>query len=296
MKKEKSSVEFLSNLIITVIILFLLTFFCFGVYNQHQTNKRVIDILDYFNSSACLGSESINNTQCGDASDASGSTATTATGLETAPDNLSTYTSFKSISAVEYSSAIAFLSKIQEVSSINNSSSLLALVYTIISSLILTYGARMLRLGEDDKEKLVKELSEQSRQDISDIEKQMKINSLLSNIVVSICSATSLLQLLLFNLPNGEQDKLETINASYMDSLSTIKTLLKTAHDDICRNQIYKIDLSSLAYALILFEQNFEIYKEKKLPDYINDKKVACTIVDTIKTLYTEIANVQVSP
>ena len=290
MKKENSSISIVSNVFTVVVTLILLISFFFMVYNQYQTNKRVLDTLSYLHPSEQPSSDSINI----DMPDTTDPTDVTITTSETMPHNLPMNTSTESISAVEYSSAIAYLSKIQEVSSINNSSSLLALVYTIISSLILTYGARMLRLGENDKGKLVQELSEKSRQDISDIEKRVSINSSISNVVVTVNSATSLLQLLLLYLPNGAQIELETINASFMDSLSTIRTQLSMAKDLIRHDNIRNIDISSLDCALILFEQNFEVYKTKTLPNCINDRKTASEIVDKFKTIYSEITNMQV--
>lgn len=259
------------------------------IYYQQHTNEKILDTLTSINAVYCP-----NESKNSDTNDALCPDETLDVTLPTSLDSTETPLSIQSISTVEYSSAIAYLTKIQEVSSMNNSSSLLALVYTIISSLILTYGAKMLRLGENDKDKLVRELGERSRQDISLIENRIMVKTSISNVVVTINSATSSLQLLLLYLNNGDQARLETINASFMDSLSVIRTQLSIVHDVIHDLKVQNIELSSLTCALILFEQNFDIYKANQLPIYIDDSNKANDIVNEIQEMFAKISNTQV--
>lgn len=258
------------------------------IYYQQRTNEKMLNTLNTINAVYYP-----NESKDSDVNDAIYPDETLDVTVPTNLDRIEPPLSIQSISTVEYSSAIAYLTKIQEVSSQNNSSSLLALVYTIISSLILTYGAKMLRLGENDKDTLVRELGERTRQDISLIDNRIMVKTSISNVVVTINSATSSLQLLLLFLNSGNQARLETINASFMDSLSVVRTQLNVVLDTIRNLKVQNIELSSLTCALILFEQNFDIYKANQLPPYIDDSASANYIVNEIQEVYAKISNMQ---
>lgn len=195
----------------------------------------------------------------------------------------------ESISKAEYSSAMAYLAKLQEVSSVNNTSSLLALVYTVLSSLILTYGAKMLRLGENDKEKLVQELTEKSLERISDVETHMLAKSAITNAVVTINTTTSLLQLLMQNLTNSDQTLVETINSSLMDSILDMCDQLHVTEKTIRKLRYKNADICSLECAMKLLEQSFDIYKSCALPKCIDDKACAEQKIDLANKTYKKI-------
>lgn len=197
------------------------------------------------------------------------------------------------ISSIEYSSAIAYLSKIQEVSSSNNSSSLLALIYTVISSLVLTYGAKMLRLGENDKNKLIQEISEKSRNDISNVENPLIVKSSISNTITAVNSATSALQLVFFMLVDNNQEFQEKINTAFMSSLSSMSDRLSNLLKVIEQYSIPGVDLSELDNAFSLFEHHFEIYKNMNLPTHIDDKNPAEAKVNKAQEKYEQITQKQ---
>lgn len=271
----KKTVSIVSSFLIIIIILILIISFVFMIFNQYQTNTRIQETLDII--SLAYRTEIIAPHENTDKLDTTGETTPTSiANTEPSTDN----STASPISLLEYSSAIAYLTKVQEVSSDNNSSTILALIYTIISSLILTYGAKMLRLGENDKAILIQEISQKSRDDISSVEKHIIVKSSMLNAVTAINSATSALQLLLITFSTGDQDDLEEINTSCMSTLSAMDDHLTKVLHTIDQCSIQNIDLYDLDSALSLFEHHYEIYKKADLPKYIDDKSAAQKKVD----------------
>ena len=258
------------------------------IYNQYQTNARLQQTLD--NLSSAYQTDTLIS-QLNEIPEVSTNTVDPSESIDM---QLSTQTSnITTITSLEYSSAITYLTKVQEVSSSNNSSSLLALIYTIISSLVLTYGAKMLRLGENDKNNLIQEISEKSRNDISVIENQLIVRSSISNAVTAVNSATSALQLVFFMLSKKESH--EEINTSLMSSISAMGDRLSHVLEVIDQYSIPNIDYSELDSALSLFEHHYEMYKNTDLPYYINDKTAAETKVNKAMDTYKQISEKQSS-
>lgn len=278
MKRGQSSTSTVSSVLVIIIVAILLISFAFLGYNQYKTNNELRNAIQRISANYTVNENDgtdTNDANANEKMDTSNSTATD-------PGK-------HLISAAEYSNAMVYLEKVLEVSSINNTASLLALVYAILSSLILTYGAKMLRLGENDKEKLIEDLSEKSLKRISSVEDQMEVKTSISNAVVSINSATSLMQLLIQSLSCKDQQLLETTNSSLMDSLSDMCIQLGNVYNTIrgCRNR--ETDMRSLECALRLLEQSSEIYESKTLPKYIDDKKIVREKLKQTKKKYQNI-------
>lgn len=285
----KNAISAISSIIIIAITFILLVSFCFMIYNQHQTNMRLQQTLDSLSSAYQTDTAISVSTQTTEypttgTIDASGSTE---------PSQPNQTSSTTTISTLEYSSAIAYLTKVQEVSSSNNSSSLLALIYTVVSSLVLTYGTKMLRLGENDKNKLIQEISEKSRNDISNVENQLMVKSSISNTITAVNSATSALQLVFFMIVDDNQESQEKINTAFMNSLSSMGDRLSNLLKVIEQYSISDVDLSELDSALFLFEHHFEIYKNMDLPEYIDDKHPAEAKVNEAQEKYSQITQKQ---
>ena len=281
----KNTISAISSIIIIAITFILLVSFCFMIYNQHQTNMRLQQALDSLSSAYQTDTALSVSTQTTEdpttgTIDASGSTE---------PSQSNQTSSTTTISTLEYSSAIAYLTKVQEVSSSNNSSSLLALIYTVISSLVLTYGTKMLRLGENDKNKLIREISVKSRNDISNVENQLTVKSSISNTITAINSATSALQLVFFMMENDDQESQEKINTAFMNSLSSMGDRLSNLLTVIDQNSIANVDLSELDNSFFLFEHHYEIYINIDLPKHIDDKHAAETKVNDSRDIYNRI-------
>lgn len=294
MKRRNTSISLVSTFLVIVIATILLASFVFLGYNQHKTNKELLNAISQMTSRYTTnesniypGTNSINRDETQDISNET----------EVMPDtNLDVIVSdekSESVNEAEYSSAMAYLAKLQEVSSINNTSSLLALVYTILSSLILTYGAKMLRLGENDKEKLVQELTENSLERISNVETHMMVKSSIANAVVAINSTISLLQLFMQNLSNNKQDLRETINSSLMDSFLDMCDQLNGTYRTIRKFGYKNADISGLECAMKSLEQSFEIYKSCDLPQCIDDKACAEKKINATKETYKKIAKLK---
>lgn len=200
------------------------------------------------------------------------------------------------VSALEFSSAIAYLSKIQEVASSNNSSSLFAFIYTLLSTIILGYGTKLLRLGADDKANLVRELSEKSRNDISRIEDQLAVKTYISTAIVAINSTTTSLQLLVSCVHTnfvGEPETLESVNISFMNNLSSMCNQLEKVDQKISEYSIPEMDITGITSALSNFEKLFVIYKNSSLPANINDMDVAESRASSVATLHKKICDRQ---
>jgi len=63
---------------------------------------------------------------------------------------------------VDYNAAITYLEAVQQAYSENSMIKIISLIYALSSSIILGYGAKMLRLGAADKQELCKELLEKT--------------------------------------------------------------------------------------------------------------------------------------
>ena len=176
MKKKDSSTSFIASFFTVIIVIVLL--FAFGLmgYNQHLTNERIHNALDYII----------------DYYETSVESETTDIGRDhpqTDGDKENSIPAVTTADRLELSTAIAYLSKIQEVTSNNNTTALLSLMYALISSLILSYGAKMLRLGENDKQKLSDEIKEKCQEDISCVNEQLQSQAYISNVIVASTSA-----------------------------------------------------------------------------------------------------------
>lgn len=287
MKKRNSSISLVSTFLVIIIATILLTSFVFLGYNQYKTNKELLNAISQVTASYATNEPDISTETTSTTPDET--LAIPSETNATSPTNIVSDIKSESISKAEYSSAMAYLAKLQEVSSINNTSSLLALVYTVLSSLILTYGAKMLRLGENDKEKLVQELTEKSLERISDVETHMLAKSAITNAVVTINSTTSLLQLLMQNLANSDQTLVETINSSLMDSILDMCDQLHVTEITIRKLRYKNADICSLECAMKLLEQSFDIYKSCALPKCIDDKACAEQKIDLANKTYKKI-------
>lgn len=287
MKKRNSSISLVSTFLVIIIATILLTSFVFLGYNQYKTNKELLNAISQVTASYATNEPDISTETTSTTPDET--PAIPSETNATSPTNIVSDIKSESISKAEYSSAMAYLAKLQEVSSINNTSSLLALVYTVLSSLILTYGAKMLRLGENDKEKLVQELTEKSLERISDVETHMLAKSAITNAVVTINSTTSLLQLLMQNLTNSDQTLVETINSSLMDSILDMCDQLHVTEKTIRKLRYKNADICSLECAMKLLEQSFDIYKSCALPRCIDDKACAEQKIDLANKTYKKI-------
>lgn len=298
MKRQKSLTSFVSTFLIVTITIILLFDFCFMAYNQHLTNTKLLEAADVVAKKYAP----IEGDERHDVSPASTETicASTLPSESDSSDNSksnSPYFVKSTNSSAEYASAIAYLSKIQEVTSSNYSSSQLALIYTILSSLVLAYGAKMLRLGAEDKEKLIEEVGNESYSKITNVENQLLIDSSISSAIAITNSATSSLQFLILALKNSETDTtLETINSSFLNNLSYVELRLESLCSTVSSLPNQSYDISGLESALSLLDHYFEIYKNLPLPNSIDDKSIVATREYKIMNMFKLINSDQTQP
>lgn len=67
---------------------------------------------------------------------------------------------------IDYTGAITYLENAQQAYSKNSMVRLTSVIYMVASTIILGYGAKMLRLGADDKKELIAELFERTKQQL----------------------------------------------------------------------------------------------------------------------------------
>lgn len=67
---------------------------------------------------------------------------------------------------IDYTGAITYLENAQQAYSENSMVRLTSVIYMVASTIILGYGAKMLRLGGDDKRELIAELFERTKQQL----------------------------------------------------------------------------------------------------------------------------------
>ena len=223
-------------------------------YNQYVTNTRIQDALDCivsdYNEQGFADSNDEENDHSPQEDDQQGA-------------NIS--------NRLELSSAIAYLSKIQEVASNNNTAALLSLIYALITSLILSYGAKLLRLGESDKQKLAEEIKEKCQEDLNCVKDQLLLQTHISNVIVATNATIVSFQTLKIALLQGKQDVLEPINKTFLDSLNTLLSELKDLKKNCTPNLVVGSDIKSLMVVYSSFKKHYEDYTSINLPEEIND-------------------------
>lgn len=295
-KRSYSYVDVVASFMIIVICGILLIYFSLVSYNQYQSNKRILAAIESISSTFvsadyCTQQDLTQPTLVpsqqvftDDATaviqeDTEGSADQTLIGSQTDP-----------LTPVEYSAAIAYIAKLQEVSSGNNASSILSLTYAVITTLILSYGTKVLRLGESDKKKLVQEISNDTRKEISSVESQLVVKKSIGNVITAINSTTSLIQLLLLNLSNGDQEALQSINVSFMECLSRTLIQFESVKREAAKQEYrYFVDISVIENPMAMLAQHFSIYKKTKLPRCVDDKSIATSTFEKIESLYSDL-------
>lgn len=271
MKKRGSCGSFISSFFVVVIVVILLAAFGLMGYNQYITNTRIQDALDCivsdYNEQGVAGSSDEEN-------DHSSPEDQQGAGVS---------------NRLELSSAIAYLSKIQEVASNNNTAALLSLIYALITSLILSYGAKLLRLGESDKQKLAEEIKEKCQEDLNRVKDQLLLQTHISNVIVATNATIVSFQTLKIALLQNEQDDLESINKTFLDSLNTLLSELISLKKNCAPNQMVGSDFKSLMVVYSLFKKHYEEYTSISLPKEINDMEAVKNKADEIGTYFNEI-------
>lgn len=123
-QKQSLFASALSNLLVVVIAIALIA--CTGIFikGQIEANRAIVDA-----GTAVLNSVNSNNS---------------------------------AQNVVEYNAAISYLEAAQQAYSENSVIKVISIIYALSSSIILGYGAKMLRLGASDKQELCKELLEKT--------------------------------------------------------------------------------------------------------------------------------------
>jgi len=98
---------------------------------------------------------------------------------------------------VDYTAAITYMEAAQQTYSENSVMKITSLIYALLSSVILGYGAKVLRLGTSDKQELCKELLEKTAQQFNESSNQMLLQQNDIYIAVTTCETVAQLALLL---------------------------------------------------------------------------------------------------
>lgn len=276
MKKKDSSTSFISSFFTIIIVIVLLLAFGLMGYNQHLTNERIHNALDYIIDYYETSVES-------EATDTSDDHP------QTDGDNENSNREVNSADRLELSSAIAYLSKVQEVASNNNTTALLSLMYALISSLILSYGAKMLRLGENDKQKLSDEIKEKCQEDISCVNEQLQSQAYLSNVIAASTSAIVSFQTLKIALLKEDQGTWEASNKAFLDCVNTLSQELEKLATSRQQWSTCSLNFISLEVVYSLFQKNCEEYTTMVLPPEIDDKKTVMQKFNNIDHMFTDI-------
>ena len=282
MKKKDSSTSFISSFFTVIIVIVLL--FAFGLmgYNQYLTNERIHIALDYII----------------DYYETAVEPEATDTGKDHPQidgDRENSSQDVKFADRLELSSAISYLSKIQEVASNNNTTALLSLMYALISSLILSYGAKMLRLGENDKQKLSDEIKEKCQEDVSCVNEQLQSQAYISNVIVASTSAIVSFQTLKIELLKKDQGAWEVSNKAFLDSVNTLSQELEKLNTSRQQWSTCSPNFISLEVVYSLFQKNCEEYTTMVLPPEIDDKNTVMQKVSNIDNMFTDIQKWQKS-
>ena len=129
--------------------------------------------------------------------------------------------------AVDYASAITYLEAAQQTYSENSILKITSLIYALSSSIILGYGAKMLRLGASDKQELCNELLDKTAQQFKKSSDQILRQQNRVYTAVTTCENAAHISLLLqshFELTNKKESNLTTATTS--DATARLQTEL----------------------------------------------------------------------
>ena len=124
--KQKSCANILSSLLTIIVAIVLVGYTCFFIKGQFDANRAIVE---------------------------AGQAVTAAVSSENPAQ-----------ATVDYTAAITYLEAAQQAYSENSMAKITSLIYALSSTIILGYGAKMLRLGASDKETLCLELLEKAKQ------------------------------------------------------------------------------------------------------------------------------------
>lgn len=167
LQKQLTFTTMLSNLLVIIIAVALIISTKIFLEGQIAANRAIVDA-----GTAILNSVSSNN---------------------------STQTS---VVSTDYSAAIAYLEAAQQTYSENSVIKITSLIYALSSSIILGYGAKMLRLGAIDKQELCTELLEKTAEQFN--KSSDKILQHQNNVYTAIISCENAAQLALLLLSHFE--------------------------------------------------------------------------------------------
>lgn len=181
-------------------------------------------------------------------------------------------------SLVDYSAAIAYLEAAQQAYSENSVIKVISLIYTLSSSIILGYGAKMLRLGASDKQELCEELLEKTQQQFNESSDQILRQQNDVYAAVTTCENVAHLSLLLlsyFDLTSTGRkstpateavtDTTERLQIELTRSLSRFRDFLVNSKDNL---GLIKLTQDQLAMLRHSWEQT-----QKSVNEYILPKK-----------------------
>lgn len=139
---------------------------------------------------------------------------------------------------VDFQAAIAYLEAAQQTYSENSIIKITSLIYVLSSSIILGYGAKMLRLGASDKEELCKELLLKTEKQFNSSSERILKQQNDVYTAVTVCENAALLALLLTShfeltsnqVPSTRSDIEDRLEVELTRSLQQFKLFLKYSY------------------------------------------------------------------
>lgn len=210
--------------------------------------------------------------------------------------------------AVDYAAAITYLEAAQQAYSENSMIKIASLIYALSSSVILGYGAKVLRLGASDKQELCNELLEKTAQQFSKSSDQMLRQQNDVYAAVTSCENAAHLSLLLlsyFELISSKKyekpitaatDATNRLQVEFIRSLSRFQGFLNYFKESSNKMRLTQDQLEMLKRTWEQAERSIDEYAcvEKDVDDYLiknfgeEDKDVVSKIVKSIKAFWRQ--------
>lgn len=208
---------------------------------------------------------------------------------------------------IDYSAAISYLEAAQQAYTENSVIKIISLIYAVSSSIILGYGAKMLRLGASDKQELCEELLQKTEQQFSKVSDQiLRHQNHVYTTVIACDNATQLSLLLIshFELSNNpsttiSSDIVGRLQVELMRSLQQCRNFLNYFKGKKDGNRLTKdqLDLINQSWAQTkraiqeyicpqtgnntsCLEKNFGKYDQKAAEDLVKEIKALLSFLN----------------
>lgn len=200
---------------------------------------------------------------------------------------------------IDYTGAITYLENAQQAYSENSMVRLTSVIYMVASTIILGYGAKMLRLGGDDKKELIAELFDRTKQQLDSsrakILKDFNYASILLNSSENTLHLCLLLQSGLEMLPlikedcqrNGYINTLEHMQMEMVRSLQMFLDYMGELDDSnlpVDSNLRYMIERN-----VSLLRKSFNVLFSTTKPEQINDDETIEQLLCKCEKLFASI-------